>query len=118
MASSAASAPARGDPEDGPAGEGRVPPRRGPHDRHQEPEHLAAAGEGADVAIGETVLRGVLPPDDWASRRIDTRKGWYDLSVTVEEDTGYGIGLTGHVETGKDSISQPAAGGSCEVDED
>lgn len=37
--------------------------------------------------------------------------GWYDLIVTVEGDAGFEYRLAGHVETGKDSISDPMMGG-------
>ncbi|QJD30081.1 phosphocholine-specific phospholipase C [Methylococcus geothermalis] len=37
--------------------------------------------------------------------------GWYDLIVTVEGDTGFEYRLAGHVETGRDSISDPMMGG-------
>lgn len=37
--------------------------------------------------------------------------GWYDLIVTVEGDAGFEYRLAGHVETGKDSISDPLMGG-------
>jgi phospholipase C len=38
-------------------------------------------------------------------------RGWYDLVVTVAEDHGFQYRLAGHVETGRDSISDPAMGG-------
>jgi len=37
--------------------------------------------------------------------------GWYDLIVTVEGDPVFQYRLAGHVETGKDSFSDPALGG-------
>jgi phospholipase C len=37
--------------------------------------------------------------------------GWYDLIVTVEGDTTFQYRLAGHVETGKESFSDPAMGG-------
>ena len=37
--------------------------------------------------------------------------GWYDLIVTVEGDTTFRYRLAGHVETGKESFSDPAMGG-------
>jgi phospholipase C len=38
--------------------------------------------------------------------------GWYDLVVTVESDPGFEYRFAGHLETGMDSISDPAMGGS------
>lgn len=37
--------------------------------------------------------------------------GWYDLTVTVAGDSTFRYQLAGHVETGKDSFSDPALGG-------
>ena len=37
--------------------------------------------------------------------------GWYDLIVTVDGDTTFQYRLAGHVETGKESFSDPAMGG-------
>lgn len=37
--------------------------------------------------------------------------GWYDLIVTVTGDSTFKYRLAGHVETGKDSFSDPALGG-------
>ncbi len=37
--------------------------------------------------------------------------GWYDLVITVAEDPSFEVRLAGHVETGRDSMSDPAMGG-------
>jgi phospholipase C len=37
--------------------------------------------------------------------------GWYDMIVTTDTDSSFGQRLSGHVETGKDSASDPAIGG-------
>ncbi|MFG2305628.1 phosphocholine-specific phospholipase C [Actinacidiphila glaucinigra] len=37
--------------------------------------------------------------------------GWYDLTVTAGHDGGFERRLAGHVETGRDSTSDPAIGG-------
>jgi phospholipase C len=42
---------------------------------------------------------------------LDEFGGWYDLVVKVSEDAGFKYELAGHVETGRDSISDPALGG-------
>jgi phospholipase C len=36
--------------------------------------------------------------------------GWYDLVITVDQDPGFEHQLAGHLETGQDSISDPAMG--------
>jgi phospholipase C len=42
---------------------------------------------------------------------VDQFYGWYDLIVTVAGDPTLKYRLAGHVETGKDSFSDPALGG-------
>jgi phospholipase C len=42
---------------------------------------------------------------------LDRFGGWYDLIVTVAGDPSFRYQLAGHVETGKESISDPAIGG-------
>jgi phospholipase C len=42
---------------------------------------------------------------------LDQFYGWYDLIVTVAGDPTFVYRLAGHVETGKDSFSDPALGG-------
>ena len=42
---------------------------------------------------------------------LDQSHGWYDLIVTVAEDPTFEYRLAGHVETGKESFSDPALGG-------
>jgi phospholipase C len=37
--------------------------------------------------------------------------GWYDLAVTVDGDAQFECRFAGHLETGEDSISDPAMGG-------
>jgi phospholipase C len=36
--------------------------------------------------------------------------GWYDVVMTVDSDPGFEYRLAGHLETGQDSISDPALG--------
>ena len=37
--------------------------------------------------------------------------GWYEFVITVDGDPGFESRLAGHVETGRDSVSDPAMGG-------
>jgi phospholipase C len=46
--------------------------------------------------------------DSWSR---DSFFGWYDLVVTVAQDPTFNYRLAGHVETGRDSFSDPALGG-------
>jgi phospholipase C len=45
------------------------------------------------------------------SRSLANLHGWYDVVVTVAEDAGFEYRFAGHIETGRDSISDPAMGG-------
>ena len=42
---------------------------------------------------------------------LDRFGGWYDLLVTAAEDSTFAYRLVGYVETGRDSVSDPAMGG-------
>jgi phospholipase C len=42
---------------------------------------------------------------------LEQYHGWYDLVITTEGDPTFNYRLAGHVETGRDSISDPAMGG-------
>ncbi len=42
---------------------------------------------------------------------LDEFHGWYDLVVTADEDPTFQYRFAGHIETGRDSISDPAMGG-------
>jgi phospholipase C len=44
----------------------------------------------------------------WSLTRVF---GWYDLVITVDEDPGFEYRFAGHLETGEDSVSDPAMGG-------
>jgi phospholipase C len=66
-----------------------------------------------DAYSGNKVSRLLLPHQsfeetDWSLRQYF---GWYDLVVTVSEDASFERRLAGHVETGRDSFSDPAMGG-------
>ena len=65
-----------------------------------------------DAYSGEKVVR-VLGPSGQAEGKfsLDRFRGWYDVVVTVAEDPSFQHRLAGHVETGRDSISDPAMGG-------
>jgi len=45
---------------------------------------------------------------DWS---LEEFHGWYDLVITVEEDATFEYRFAGHIETGRESISDPAMGG-------
>jgi phospholipase C len=41
---------------------------------------------------------------------LESSFGWYDLTITVDGEPGFLQQLAGHVETGRDSVSDPALG--------
>jgi phospholipase C len=58
-------------------------------------------------------LRRELEPGESASNRWPLTRtfGWYDFVITVDDDPVFEYRFAGHVETGEDSISDPAMGG-------
>jgi phospholipase C len=65
-----------------------------------------------DKYTGKTIHR-VLAPSESTSRRwsLERTWGWYEFAITVDGDTGFEYRLAGHLETGDDSVSDPAMGG-------
>lgn len=51
-----------------------------------------------------------LQPNDSATYtgQLEESFGWYDLAITVESDATFKRQLAGHVETGRDSVTDPA----------
>jgi phospholipase C len=58
-------------------------------------------------------MSSVLGPGDTDSKiwSLKATGGWYDLTITVENDPHFEYRLAGHMENGEDSISDPAMGG-------
>jgi phospholipase C len=69
-----------------------------------------------DVYSGRT-FEQELDPGRTLSRRWDVEKffGWYDLVVTIDSDPGFQQELAGHIETGEDSMTDPAIGAATGV---
>jgi phospholipase C len=67
--------------------------------------------EVLDNAYGHPKREYKLRPHQEVNDHWDLKKSghWYDLSVHCKADDGYARRLAGHVETGRDSISDPAA---------
>ena len=64
-----------------------------------------------DNYTGESFRQSLAPNESvrkhWPSLR---RSGWYDLTIKVVDDPAFEYRFAGHVETGKDSVSDPAIG--------
>ncbi|MFC5865481.1 phosphocholine-specific phospholipase C [Acidicapsa dinghuensis] len=63
----------------------------------------------ADAYTGDTfksnLKSGEILINTWY---LDHSHGWYDLTVSVESDSYFAYQFAGHVETGQDSITDPA----------
>jgi phospholipase C len=59
-----------------------------------------------------TVITRQVAGGDTANAYLDIRQayGWYDVQVTVDSDRTFNRRFAGHVETGRDSASDPALG--------
>jgi len=65
-----------------------------------------------DAYTGKSVSRNLEPQQTLEDKLpLGQFGGWYDLIVSVSRDASFKYQLAGHVETGKESISDPALGG-------
>ena len=65
-----------------------------------------------DAYSGDSVQRFLQPQEKSEGElSLNQTSGWYDLIITVTGDPAFTYRLAGHVETGKESISDPALGG-------
>ena len=65
-----------------------------------------------DAYTGRSITRRLHPSEAFEEElSLDRLYGWYDLIITVEGDPTFKYRLAGHVETGEDSVSDPALGG-------
>jgi phospholipase C len=60
------------------------------------------------------VTSDILAHGGSASRRSSLAHvdGWYDFQITAANDLGFSYEIAGHLETGKDSTTDPAMGGA------
>jgi phospholipase C len=70
--------------------------------------HVASKYSGKSIVM--VLNKGESLSKNWVLTRF---LGWYDLVITVEGDPSFEYRLAGHVETGKDSYSDPMMGGLC-----
>lgn len=75
-----------------------------------------------DRYTGDRFQETLAPGKRWKKVTPSRRHfGWYDLVVRVAEDPAFEYVLAGHVETGRESISDPAMAGGrlddCELDD-
>lgn len=65
-----------------------------------------------DAYTGLDVKRTLSPREDMEHEfLLHAFHGWYDLIIRVQNDASFEYRLAGHVETGRDSITDPAIGG-------
>jgi phospholipase C len=65
----------------------------------------------ADNAYGAKVKPVIVPAGETVEEKwvLASSHHWYDLTVTDNDDDSYQRRLAGHIETGKPSITDPAA---------
>ena len=67
----------------------------------------------AHAYLKETTVHDLQPNETlekyWP---LDSSFGWYDLAVTIDSNSPFERRLAGHVETGRDSMSDPAIAAS------
>lgn len=65
-----------------------------------------------DAYAGNSITRLLNPHETLEEElTLDRFHGWYSVIVTVDGDHTFQYRLAGHVETGRDSFSDPALGG-------
>ena len=79
--------------------------------RIRNPDEASCRLRIANAYLKETTQHDLQPNETlekyWP---LDSSFGWYDFSVTVESNLTFERRLAGHVETGRDSMSDPAIG--------
>ena len=61
---------------------------------------------------GDVFKQSLLPGKNFTEVvHVKSLYGWYDLTIRVAGDTSFLQHIAGHVETGKDSATDPAIGG-------
>ena len=71
-----------------------------------------------DAYSGKTHTHDVHPHDSLSYvGDLHQSFGWYDFRVSAESDASFQRQLAGHVETGRDSKSDPAIGGLIDLDD-
>jgi phospholipase C len=64
-----------------------------------------------DAYSGETVTHQIEPRDTFTHfTQLHKTFGWYDFTVKGESDASFERQLAGHIETGRDSMTDPAIG--------
>ncbi|HEY2517489.1 MAG TPA: phospholipase C, phosphocholine-specific, partial [Polyangiaceae bacterium] len=77
------------------------------HNRGEEHAHLRITDAYTGQTLRQRVECGRSLTWHWS---LEATFGWYDLTVEVDEDGAFQRRLAGHVETGRDSVSDPALG--------
>ena len=77
------------------------------HNRTSKPENVTVV----EAYSGNTARHTVQAHDIW-SHNFDVKKsfGWYDFRVLTDADSVFERQAAGHLETGKDSVTDPAIG--------
>jgi phospholipase C len=66
-----------------------------------------------DAYTGKTVTHTLRPGEALSEFwRLESTFGWYNFTVTVDSDSSFQQQLAGHLETGRDSVTDPAIAAS------
>jgi len=64
-----------------------------------------------DFYTKQTITRTLRPGEGMTEHwQLQEFFGWYDLTVEVNSDSSFERRFAGHVENGKDSVTDPAIG--------
>ncbi len=72
------------------------------------PVRIAVTSLYGNRKINDTLPRGRALEKRWS---LKSSFGWYDLTVTTDSDASFLRRFAGHLETGRDTYSDPALGG-------
>ncbi|HVY30282.1 MAG TPA: phospholipase C, phosphocholine-specific [Polyangiaceae bacterium] len=75
--------------------------------RSRHPEKLRIYEAYSKQRVSQVMEAGAVLVWHWS---LEDSFGWYDLTVTADSDARFRTQLAGHVETGRDSVSDPALG--------
>ncbi len=72
-----------------------------------QPANVSVLDKYKNKITSLVIKAGATTPD---RRSLSREFGWYDFVITVDGEPGIQYHIAGHVENGKDSISDPALG--------
>jgi phospholipase C len=68
---------------------------------------ITATNRYTGQAVTKTIAAGATLTTIW---KLSATGGWYDITIAAAEDSAYGYRLSGHIENGQDSVTDPGIG--------